>query len=164
MGERRELGEVQSAPCADNSTALAAGKRQIKLCVKVGENADGLAASKANLMRNSSALLTLIGSIIHVNHEYWRISLTKHHHKVSVYSRFTRYLTEVLPCAHIRHTELSETLSKWNKRGIAAAEEEVKRRWEKIKRDVLHIMLCRTSKQLAWIERLIEQADRANKI
>ena len=79
-------------------------------------------------MRDSYALLTLIGSIIHGDHEYWRISLTKHHYKVPVQSRFTRYLTEVLPSAHNRHMELSETLSKWNKRGIAAAEEEVKRR------------------------------------
>ena len=40
MGERRELGEVQSAPCADNSAASAAAKRQIKVSAKVGENAD----------------------------------------------------------------------------------------------------------------------------
>ena len=70
MGERREMGEVQSAPCADNSTASAAEKRQIKHSVKVGENADGSAASKANLMRDSYAQLMLIGSIIHGNHEY----------------------------------------------------------------------------------------------
>ena len=128
MGERRELGEVQSAPCADSSTASAAGKRQIKLSVKIGENAAGSAASKANLMRDSYALLTLIGSMIHCDHEYWRNSLTKHHHKVSFQSRFTRYLTEVLPSAHNRHMELSETLSKWNKRDIDAAEVEVKSR------------------------------------
>ena len=56
------LGDVQSAPCADNSAASAAAKRQIKVSAKVEENAEGSAASKANLMRDSDALLTLVVS------------------------------------------------------------------------------------------------------
>ena len=78
MGERRYLGEVQSAPCADISAAFAAAKRQLKISGKVGENAEGSAASKANLIRNSDTLLTLVGSLIHGDHEYGEILLTKH--------------------------------------------------------------------------------------
>jgi hypothetical protein len=131
MGERREMGKVQSAPCADNSTASAAAKRQVKVSAKVGEleNADGSAASKANLMRDFDALLTLIGSRIHGDHEYWEILLTKQHYKVPVQSRFTRYPipSQILPSAHDQHMELSlETLSNCNKHGIVAAEEEAK--------------------------------------
>jgi hypothetical protein len=74
-------------------------------------------------MRDSDALLTLVGSIIHGDHEYWRILLTKQHDKIPVQSRFTRYLIQVLPSAHYEHRELSsETISNWNKRGIVAAE------------------------------------------
>ena len=70
MGERRDLGEVQSAPYEDISAAFAAAKRQLKISGKVGENAEGSAASKADLMRDSDALLTLVGSRIHGDHEY----------------------------------------------------------------------------------------------
>ena len=121
MDEGRELGEVQSALCADISAAFAAAHRRIKVSEKVGANAVGSAASRANLMRDSDAL---VGSIIHGDHEYWRILLTKQHDKIPVQSRFTRYLTQVLPLAHDEHMELSsETISNWNKRGIVAAEE-----------------------------------------
>ena len=130
MGERRYLGEVQSAPCADNSAAFAAAKRQIKISGKVGENAEGSAASKADQMRDSDALLTLVGSIIHGYHEYWGIFLTKQHYsKVHVQSRFTRNLTQVLSSAHDQHMKLSsETISNCNKCGIVAADEEAKHR------------------------------------
>ena len=129
MDERREMGQVQSATCADSSAASAAAKRQIKVSAKVGENAEGSAASKANLMRDSDALLTLVGSIFHGDHEYWGILLTTQHNKVPFQSRSTRYLTQVLPSAHDQHMELSsETLSNWNKHGIVAAEEEAKHR------------------------------------
>ena len=66
MDEGRELCEEQSALCADTSAAFAVAYRQIKVSEKVGENAVGSAASKANLMRDSEALLTLVGSIIHI--------------------------------------------------------------------------------------------------
>ena len=123
MDEGRDLGEVQSALCADNSAAFAAAHRQIKDSEKVGANAVGSAASRANLMRDSDALLTLVGSIIHGDHEYWRILLTKQHEKIPLQSRFTRHLIQVLPFAHYEHMELfSETISNWNKRGIVAAE------------------------------------------
>ena len=78
MGERREMGQVQSAPSAGNSAARSAAKWQIKVSAKVGENADGSAASKANLMRDSDAFLRLVGSRIHGDHEYGEILLTKH--------------------------------------------------------------------------------------
>ena len=105
MGERRDLGEVQSAQGADNSAAFAAAKRQVKISGNVGENAEGSAASKADLMRDSDALLTLVGSILHGYHVYWGIFLTKQHYKVPVQSRFTRYLTQVLPSAHDQRNE-----------------------------------------------------------
>ena len=80
-------------------------------------------------MRDSVALLALVGPKIHGDHELWRILLTKHHHKVPVLSRFTRYLTQALPSAHDQHMEASsDTLSNWNKREIAAAEDEFKYR------------------------------------
>jgi hypothetical protein len=133
MGERQYLGEVQSAPCADNSAAFAAAKRQLKISGKVGENVEGSAASKADLMRDSDALLTLVGSIIHGYHEYWGNFLIKQHYKVPVQSRFTRYLAQlaaqVLPSCHDQHMELSsETISNWINCGIVAADEEAKHR------------------------------------
>ncbi len=45
--------------------------------MNVGENAGAVAASKANFMRESDALLTLVGEIIHGDSEYWIILLTK---------------------------------------------------------------------------------------
>jgi hypothetical protein len=142
MGERRELAEVQSAPCADNSAAFAASKRQMKVSIKVGENAEGSAASKADLFRDSYALLILVGSLIHIDHEYWGILLTKQHDKDPVPSRFTRYFTQELPSSHDHHMELpSATFSIGNKRGIVAVEEEAKHRCEKIKRRCAHNMM-----------------------
>ena len=69
--------------------------------------------------------------------------------KIPVQSRFTRYLTQVLPSAHGQHMELSsETLSSWNKHGIAKllllkSRPNIDERRE---RDVLHIFLCRALK------------------
>jgi hypothetical protein len=45
----------------------------------VGEDAEGSVASKASLMRNSDALLSLVGEIIHGDSEYWEILHTKQH-------------------------------------------------------------------------------------
>ena len=56
---------VKSSPHSVQ-TAFAVAHRQMKVSEKVGENAVGSAASKANLMRDSDALLTLVGSIIHM--------------------------------------------------------------------------------------------------
>ncbi len=62
--------------------------------MNVGENAGAVAASKANLMRDSDALLTLVGEIIHGDSEYWRILLTKQHDKVPVQSRCARHISQ----------------------------------------------------------------------
>jgi hypothetical protein len=77
MDEGRFLGEEQSAPSADYSAAPAAEMRWATFFMNVGENAGAVAASKANLIRESDALLTLVGEIIHGDSEYWRILLTK---------------------------------------------------------------------------------------
>ena len=119
MDERREMGEEQSAPCADNSAASASAKIQIKVSAKVEENAEGSGSFKAYLMRYSDAVLAFAGTIIHGDHEYWGFLVTKQHEKVPVQSRCTRYLTKVLPSAHDQYMELSsEIISNWNKRGI----------------------------------------------
>ena len=147
MDEGRDLGEVQSALCADNSAAFAAAHRQIKDSEKVGANAVGSAAFRANLMRDSDALLTLVGSIIHGDHEYWRILLTKQHDKFL----FKAGLQDTSPkYCH------SLTLNIWNyppklfRIGINV--ELLLLKWmpfvnERRERDVLHILLlCRTFK------------------
>jgi hypothetical protein len=59
MKEGQFLGEAQSALSADYSAAPAAKMRWKTFFMKVGENAVGFAASKANLMRDSDSLLTL---------------------------------------------------------------------------------------------------------
>ncbi len=79
----QELGEAWSALCADNSAASVAAKRQRKLSAKVGEIAEGSTASKAFQIRDSDALLTLVESIIHGDHEHWGILLTKQRDKSS---------------------------------------------------------------------------------
>jgi hypothetical protein len=47
--------------------------KYIKFFMKVAKNAGFFAASKASLMRDSDALLTLIGEIIHGDSECRRI-------------------------------------------------------------------------------------------
>ena len=70
MDEGWKLEEEHYAPSADNSAAPAAAMRQKMFPMKVRENAEGSAASKASLMRDSDASLTLIGEIIHRDSEY----------------------------------------------------------------------------------------------
>ncbi len=79
MGKRREMGEEQYVPSAHNSAASAAAKSHNIVAIKVRQNADGSAASKVELMMNSDAVLTLVGQIIHVDHEYSENLLTKPH-------------------------------------------------------------------------------------
>jgi hypothetical protein len=79
MDEGREKGDEQSAPSADNSAALAATKRHNIVSIKAGQNLDGSAASKVDLMREVNASLTLVEEIIHVDQEYWGYLLTKLH-------------------------------------------------------------------------------------
>ncbi len=45
----------------------------------VGEDAEGSIASKASLMRNSDAMLSLVGEKIQGDSEYWEILRTKQH-------------------------------------------------------------------------------------
>ncbi len=47
--------------------------------MKVAEDAEGSVASKARLIRNSDALLGLVGEIIRGDSEYWEILHTKQH-------------------------------------------------------------------------------------
>ncbi len=50
-----------SAPCIDISAAPAASNCQNLVSEKIHENAEGLAAFKPSQMRDSDALLTLVG-------------------------------------------------------------------------------------------------------
>ncbi len=59
------MGEEQSEPSAGNSAPSVAAKRAKTASRRVQENAEGSAPSKPNLMRDSDALLTLLGEIIH---------------------------------------------------------------------------------------------------
>ncbi len=52
MDEGRELEEEHSAPSAENSAAPAAEFGWKMFSIKVGEDAEGSAASKASLMRH----------------------------------------------------------------------------------------------------------------
>ncbi len=65
----------RSAHFLDISAAPAAATRQILVSKKIHENADGFAASKPSHMRDSDALLTLVGgeleAIFHGDPEYW---------------------------------------------------------------------------------------------
>jgi hypothetical protein len=45
----------------------------------VGEDVEGYIASKASLMRNSDAMLSLVGGKIHGDSEYWENLHTKQH-------------------------------------------------------------------------------------
>jgi hypothetical protein len=47
----------------------------------VGEDAQGSVASKASLMRNLDALLSVVEEIIHGDSEYWEILHTDQHVK-----------------------------------------------------------------------------------
>ncbi len=55
MDEGWKLEEEHYAPSADNSAAPAAAMKQKMFPMKVRENAEGSAASKASLMRDSDA-------------------------------------------------------------------------------------------------------------
>jgi hypothetical protein len=77
MDEGREKGDEQSASSADNSAAPAAAKRQKIDYMTARQKLDRSAASKVDLMRDFDASLTLVAEIIHVDHEYWGIVLTK---------------------------------------------------------------------------------------
>ncbi len=104
MDEGRDLGEEQSASSTDYSAVPAAEMRWKTFFMKVGENAKRFAVSKASLMRDSDALLTLVGEIFHGDSEYWGILLTKHHGKGHVQSRCAR---------HIRSTTNRSQSSLW---------------------------------------------------
>jgi hypothetical protein len=79
MDEGREKGDEQSAPSADNSAAPATTKRHNIVSIKAGQNLDGSAASKVDLMREANASLTLVAEIMRANQEYWGFLLTKPH-------------------------------------------------------------------------------------
>jgi hypothetical protein len=70
MDDGRETEEKHSAPSEGDSAAPAASMRRKMFSIKIGKNAKGSAASKASLMRDSDASLTLIGEIIHRDSEY----------------------------------------------------------------------------------------------
>ncbi len=84
--ENLTMSDVErSAPCIDISAAPAVAKRQILVAEKIHENAEGFAASKPSQMRDSDALLTLVGgeleAIYHGDPENWENLLTKQHGK-----------------------------------------------------------------------------------
>jgi hypothetical protein len=131
MDEGRELGQDQSSPLADNAATSGASKRPKIASAKARENSDGSAASKTSLMRDSDALLTLVGEIIHGDPDLWGILLTKQHGKGSIQSRFAKHLTQYdHPLTLNKKEPTSETISNWIKRGLAVAEEESKNRGE----------------------------------
>ncbi len=96
MDEGRELEEEHSAPPVDISALSAAGKRQKTVSTKVRENAEGSAASKVSPMRDSDALLTLVGEIVHGDPDCWGILLTKQQ------VQFNADLPNTLPSTTIR--------------------------------------------------------------
>ena len=119
MDERREMGEEQSGPSAHNSAASAAAKSHYIVAIKVRPNADGSAASKVELMMDSDAVLTLVGQIIHVDHEDSEVLLTKQHDFGHFQCRFTRHLAQyVHPLTVNEKQPSSETISVWNKCGL----------------------------------------------
>ncbi len=71
------MDEEQSVLSAHNSADSAAAKSYNAVAIKVQQNVDGSAASKMELMMDSDAVLTLVGQIIHLDHEYSEILLTK---------------------------------------------------------------------------------------
>ena len=90
--------------------------------MKVGENAGEFAASKANLMRDSDSLLTLVEEIIHGDSEYWRISLTKQHDKGPVQCRCARHISQY------DHPLTTETIFNRNKCGAVCIRRQRHRR------------------------------------
>ena len=125
MNEVREKGDEQSAPSADNSAAPAAAKRHNIISIKAGQNLDGSAASKVDLMREANASLTLAAEIIHVDQEYWGILLTKPHDIGPVQCRCTRHLVQYNHPLTINETKpSSETISVWNKCGMTVSDAE----------------------------------------
>ena len=112
MDEGREKGDEQSAPSADNSAAPAATKRLNIVSVKAGQNLDGSAISKVDIMREANTWLTLVAEIIHVDQEYWGILLTKPHDIGPVQCRCTRHLVQYNHPLTINETKPSpETVS-----------------------------------------------------
>ncbi len=106
------MGEEQSGPSAGDSAAPAAAKRHKTASAKARENVESCTSSKIDLMRNSDALLTLIGEIIHGDHECWCILLTTKHGKGPVQGRFAKHLTHYDHPLTLKKKEPSkETLS-----------------------------------------------------
>jgi hypothetical protein len=98
----------RSAHCIDISAAPAAANKKILVSEKIHENAEGLAASKPCQMRDSDALLTLVGgeleAIYHGDPEYYGNLLTKQHGKDPVQRRLARRLTQVQRVSHSQRT------------------------------------------------------------
>ena len=68
---------------------------------------------------DSDAVLILVGQIIHVDHEYSEILLTKQHDFGPNPCRFTRHLAQyVHPLTVNEKQPSSETISVWNKCGM----------------------------------------------
>ncbi len=125
MDEGRGKGDEQSAPSADNSTAPAATKRLNIVSIKAGQNLDGSAISKVDIMREASAWLRLVEEIIHVDQEYWRILLIKPHDIGPVQCRCTRHLVQCNHPLTVNESKPSpETVSVWNKCGMTVSDAE----------------------------------------
>jgi hypothetical protein len=68
---------------------------------------------------DSDTLLTLVGQIIHVDHEYSEILLIKQHDFGPVQCRFTRHIVQYVHPLTFNEKQLSsETISVWNKCGM----------------------------------------------
>jgi hypothetical protein len=109
MDEGREKGDEQCAPSADNSAALAATKRHNIVSINGGQNLDGSAASKVDLMRSANALLTLVAEIIYVDQEYWGILLTKPH-DIGIIGPVQCRCTRPCPVQPSAHDQQNETI------------------------------------------------------
>ena len=132
MDEGREKGDEQSAPSADNSAAPAATKRLNIVSIKAGQNLDGSAISKVDIMREANAWLTLVAEILHVDQEYWGILLTKPLDICPVQCRCTRHLVQYNHPLTINETKPSpETVSVWNKCGMTVSDAEAINRGNK---------------------------------
>ena len=119
MDKRREMGEEQSVPSAHNTAASAAEKSHNIVAIKVRQNVDGSAASTVELMMDSDAVLTLVGQIILVDHEYSEILLTKPQDFGPVQYRFTRHIVQYVHSLMFNEKQpSSETFSFWNKCGM----------------------------------------------
>jgi hypothetical protein len=132
MDEGQEKGDEQSAPSAYNSAALAATKRHNIVSIKAGQNLDGSATSKVDLMREVNASLTVVAEIIHVDQEYLGILLTKPHDICPVQCRCSRHLVQYNHPLTINETKpSSETISVWNKCGMTVSDAEAMNRGNK---------------------------------